>query len=997
MTSVGSATDVTKLTEQLEATRIDTAPVATPAASDAKVAAVVALSPALQAEVAPAALLPPTPEAVSAVAPASPASAKEGTDAAASAEEVEDAAEVGKLAEKLEATTLSNAQGRLDRVFEYLPMGGQMDIAYRWFLRVVSNVTSSCRGGRPLFAEATLLTGSQRRRIRDIELKKQFLEAALVPVTEDAEQKARDVVLLQDCLKLCELSGRLIDETIPQVVANILRSAPGMAEETALYSLWAFVPLIYRLAGRYISYQVQKRTGLHNAFVQTPQVQWLSRSYSSVTSRCSQAFVQRSLTGAWIDFEHVALTLMTKVQELQHGMLEDLKRQDRDVVVLPKNVGRILKTVASIMSCQNDVEAFITREKIAGENASFIARLTWHEEHGTLPPGLPSPKKVELTPENLAHELQEALLCHMATVVERFIDKYAPHEMLNNFLFKLEGRELFTKICAQMAVELGVEQLVNPHSASILILSAAGYKVEGLELDKFGPNSLKHVFNTAQGVIKDMLHERPDSEAILRRVAQSELRASPGGLDAERQKRDTKQLLAKYVYDQIQKYIGVDLSPSHDIAQEGSPVDGKLSAAGFANFALQVVIKTTVHAYKYYAGDLKPGETLANKVKGEFNSTNILAYLAKRIVGFVYHPSWRITVLHLLDSVVQSILTPDHKKGVISEGENRKNFSSVATFIFGNITGELFGKMAASLTGEVAYNAFRDALQPRGGSLLKKGVPVLLPLVKEFLLYGRCTQFARNLGVAFQADTKFWELFVRLYLNDIESATLGAGGVYASFAIQQAGVRALIRAHVVDKLHLLSPEELIKIFSLPPDAHGDLVKDLVLPQPPQLLSLVEVDKSPAPLAPMPPVNGVRKSPIPPEDPPRETIVLAPSSPVPVTQVTNPGIRVKADPFAIADPFVKREPAAPGVTVVGKPDVTIRTKRGQSYVKGSGKNLPAQQAPGGVATGEAAQVVASGSKEKPKVVELNLEFVDDYAPLAKKDEGPKGQKDEGPKG
>ncbi len=767
-----------------------------------------------------------------------------------------------------------------------MPLAGQIDLGFRSALKLVSKV-AQVFSSTPLFSEETLLTIKERQRREDVERKKVFLATSL----ESAEEKGRDVVLIKDCLSLCKLSGSLIDESIPRVAADILGTVPAVAEENAVYAAWYMVPFLPRAFLRYVNYQVQKRLAVRDGLVGSSFVQMLGRAYSSVTSRLTQGVVRKSLTSPWVDFEHIVLTLVTKLQEMQNNMAEDLKRQDSKTSPVPKNVALVLKALASVMSRQDKAEEYIKEKRFIGENASFIARLSWHKENGGLPPGLPDP--AILTPDNLSVELQKALEKHMAKLMERLLDKFAPSEMRNNWIYWLEGKDLLIKIFSSMAVELGVDQLVNPHSLGNLILSAAGYKIEHLELDKFGFRASKTVFDTTQSMLRESLQERPDSESILRKVTQADLKAGCGGSSALEQRRETRDLLTVYVYEMIKKAMGQNLNTSQDKA----PLESKLGVAGIANFALQVLISATVHAYKSLKGDLKPHETLAERVKQDFASqSDILVHLAKRIVGLIYHSSSRITVLSVLNVIVESLLTPDHKKEAISEKESKQHFQEVTTFLYGRITVEQFKTFASMLTGDAAFKAFSAAIQPKGESLIKKGVPVLLPIVQELLLYGRVHQHFRNLGCSFAGDAKLAETYVRLYLNHVESFSLSPG-VYTEFHVDQVPDRALIRAKLLDVFHKLPPEELIKKLSLDPEVHKDLVRDV------ELSKKGQVDQR------------LRKTPT---TPPTEVV----STPVAASQrlrTTPLAPAVPVAPVAVVDrSLTKSKPTTPTQTTVVQP-------------------------------------------------------------------------------
>lgn len=708
-----------------------------------------------------------------------------------------------KLAQKVRGCMSStrglfarNCLSSVSSLYGFLPGMSSLDVGFRMLLKTVSTVSKTV-SGNPLFAKETLLTIKQRERLADIETKKQILED-------------------KEVLSLCRKAGTLVDETIPIVASDILGEVPAWVEGVATYSAWAYIPFFSRIGARYINYQLQKRADLYES-IRSAVAHVFGRSYSGLTSRYSEAVITKSLTGPWVDFEHLALIFCTKLQELHMGMEEDLKRSDPNDPKVPKNVGLVLRALAIVMSRQAAIDAFIKAEGLQDERAQFIARLEWHKRDKSLPPGLPDPSKVTLTPENLSFELKAALMRDMTVVVEKVLNKFAPSGMRNNLLYWLEGKDMLVKVFTTLFVELGVEQLVNPHNFCLLVLSAAGYKTLQFELDKFGKGTNDHLFKTAQGMLKAALADKPDSEAIVRQFIESELKAAPGGLGAEKQKQEVRALVTRYVSDMITAYMGGSSNRPQEPQAEG------VGITGFANLALQVLIRTTVYSYKAVQGTLKKGQTLSGDIqKGIADGTNVIDTLANQVVSLIYHPSWRVTVLYVIDAAVQALTVPEHKKE-ITEEDCRKYFGAITKFLYGHVTLDMFAKLAKGLTGEAAYSAFKSAVQPKKDSpLLSKVVPIALPIVEELLLYERVTQFMRERNVSVPADSKFWESYVREYLDRVESFSLS--DKYTEFAIDQADARREIREKAAKAFSELSRLELVRTLVRSPSAYTEFRK-----------------------------------------------------------------------------------------------------------------------------------------------------------------------------
>ncbi len=134
----------------------------------------------------------------------------------------------------------------------------------------------------------------------------------------------------------------------------------------------------------------------------------------------------------------------------------------------------------------------------------------------------------------------------------------------------------------------------------------------------------------------------------------------------------------------------------------------------------------------------------------------------------IYHPAWRIFLLQALHTTIEEEVFD--KKTKTTEREVQQNFETIAHFFFSHLAPpsmqQTVGNWATYFTGEQAFQKFKAAVTRRPQeSMLEKRLPLIQSVVEEYLLYVRLTRIMRNLGVEVEGDSKFWEFYIREYLN----------------------------------------------------------------------------------------------------------------------------------------------------------------------------------------------------------------------------------------
>ncbi len=670
-----------------------------------------------------------------------------------------------------------------------------IDTPYILMLRAINAVAKVISS--PLFSSDTLLTRKQKERI------------------EDTERMRSQLAAKQVSLKFCEITGRYIDELIPAIVAEKLSIVPSKAEKLGYYNIGIRVPYGLGYLIRYVNYQVDLRTGYRAAVIDSIFGRTFHRIYCGLRAYIAQRVLDKSITSLWGDSEHLLLSLCSKIDTIEKAnALGDSKKVSKGALETPKKVAIVLESLACALSQSSEVEAYI-KETGADQDShdAFIARLAWHQKKRTLPPGVPDPSKEPLTRKNLPEKLDEALYSYLSELSDRLLSAHVPPRMKKGFfgfLYWLEGKEFLKEIMTYGSVEFGLKQLIDPDFFTLIVLTSVGLETMELEPDKFGRNTRAPIFKTAQRMVIEVLKRTVDADAILKIFGDSRLAEAPGSLDAILQRTEAKALLKTFISRAIHEAIKGNSPDSKDSGLKAIRKSAsQVPVFGLAAQSLDLLIRGTVLSLQYVSGGARGRESFFVWMAKNITGTNLCDYLAERIIALIYHPSWRITLLHLLDGMVSSLGVAEHAVDV-SEEEVFENFSKVTSFLFEHVTGDGFmgnvGEWANYFTGDQAFEAFREAVQPSGDSMLDKGLPVLLPAVKEYILYGRVADFFRRQTIGFDGDTKFWECFVREYLNQIVASSM-AEEVFDAFSQAQAQVRAKIRQKVVDdfvELEILS-------------------------------------------------------------------------------------------------------------------------------------------------------------------------------------------------
>jgi hypothetical protein len=653
-----------------------------------------------------------------------------------------------------------------------------------------------------LFEQETLKTQKQIQREKEIALfRSQLGERTVYP-------------------KFCRTTATYINEAIPKIVGEKLAALPPFTEGWILYKMGISI--------RYLNYQIEKRTGYRAAIINSLFGKTLEGNFIGLRCRVAHLLTGKHNLEPLINFEHLLLNLCIKLTS-QKG---DDARSKRLMQTAIKSLGRSL-------GYQPSIETFLNGHPFHSKEEQMIGRLEWHACQGILPEGLPNPHVIALTPANLNQELDHALSERVEKIATRFLQQVSLESLNRGLLgavYFLEGKDFLIQLLTYLTAEFGIKQLVDPHLFALAILYAGGVEVAEYELDGFGRGKTKNVVFTGQQMIKEHLKERSDWKSTQKIFDQSQLKSSPGSTEAILQRYEAKRRLRKFIASLIYGMIKGEELQYDSMLKGVRERASKLPIVGVATVSLHVLINGMFFSFGYLFRDAKQSETsYLSWLAKNFSGKKLSNYFADKVVDLIYHPSWRITLMQLIDDLLHAIDNPP-PMGPPEETPpfKEEDLKPITDFLFqhfikdsqipfeGNIV-----PLIDYFTREGLLAQFRQLMRPSNDSLLEKALESLLPTMKELILYCRLVDAFRTEKVFFEGDQKFWEIFTRESLNRLTASDiLRTKG--RSTRISLAEISA-IRIRHVDHLLKLNMQDLRIFLSDIPESSPMLDRWEVIP------------------------------------------------------------------------------------------------------------------------------------------------------------------------
>jgi hypothetical protein len=425
----------------------------------------------------------------------------------------------------------------------------------------------------------------------------------------------------------------------------------------------------------------------------------------------------------------------------------------------------IIRSLAKSSSQQAQIDDFLQRLQLDSPEDKFIARLTWHKQNGTLPGGLPDPKQERLNRQNLEEKLDQALYNFLNSHMDKLLKFVISNDFKKGFLgflYFLEGKDLISETFAYLIAEFGIKQIVDPHLFALAILQNSGIEVMDYELSGFGRGERNLILETGKKMIVKVRAKAPPLE-IIDIFNQTHLKQTPGGFEEILQKKDVKKELQDCIASIVYTMIKSDeefQNPS-GLLKTARQKAQQLPIIGGATLTLHLLISGTFFSLDYlYRNKANQNVPYFTWMFKKFSGKNFSQYVAERIVSLIYHPSWRITLMQLIEVSMNTVENEPIKK---------EEWQKIVGFLFQHFTESTPVSLPKSITDYYTFESMIHQLFETSGSSnttpLEKGIKNLTPTIKELLLYTRVIDSFRVKGICFDGDAKFWEHFIREYLN----------------------------------------------------------------------------------------------------------------------------------------------------------------------------------------------------------------------------------------
>jgi len=454
-------------------------------------------------------------------------------------------------------------------------------------------------------------------------------------------------------------------------------------------------------------------------------------------------------------------------------LLSNLSQQMRSKSAVPW-IEVSFHSLARSVAYQKKIDQFLAPLQEAGNSLEeqFIARLAWHKNHHCLPEGLPDPlkKNERLTPQNLKSKLNESLKQYMEKNIEEVLTLIFPQTFkrgLVGALYALEGKKMLVDLITYLAGEFVIKQIADPHSFALAILKSFGKETLSYETDAFGRNKDEVIYNAGIKI------SQGGYDQAKRVYEESLLNQEPGGLEAIMQRNEARKALRECLVDMIYMCIKTNEQFKHPggILKATREKIGQIPVLGIATIGLHLLVSGSLFSlgYLFRKSDDQNMTLLAYLFK-HLTGKKLAEYLADRIIELIYHPLWRMTLMQLMNDLVASLKNP--LEAIQSKDLwAREDFALVSQFVlhhFNQGSAVPFQKNITSMVdGESAIKQMVAAMASQEG-IIDKGLNSMTTVLKEQLLYIRVTDTYRKQGVVLEEggrDAKFWECFVREWLN----------------------------------------------------------------------------------------------------------------------------------------------------------------------------------------------------------------------------------------
>lgn len=547
-------------------------------------------------------------------------------------------------------------------------------------------------------------------------------------------------------------TSELVYKIIPRTITQLSFDNLSFLEMQVLYKSGICI--------RYLNYKINQHTNYRSYLLKSKVSELFKRYFFSSFTKINSTLLQESNINPIFDFELIFLTLCEKLQPNSDpkGQYSTLK----DVIIQS-----IARSVELAFKCDEALNEKIYDDY--SEDEKLIERIDWYKRNNALPKGICD--SIGLDTKNLSFELDKALLSYIKTLSTDLLDK---NDLAKNksifikFLYWLEGKDFLIEILKILIGEVCVKQVIDPHLFTMAILASLGNEIADYEIDGFGIGKLNQIYDVGRKMLSKKINNRPPPK-IIDVFKKFNLKSKEKGSLGIYQQKLAKKELSDKITQMIYNAIKEDKKYSHGgIIKDAKKMMQPIPIFGTATTCLHFAVNTLSFSYTYFVTQKKESffEWMARNLAGQDLCQNV----KNKILDLIYHPSIRFLILQLIEDVHRHML---HKEKIEKEKQNEitiKNLKIINSFIIKHFMRDFPAGIDTGINyfaSDAMVNLFKEFLKPSEKPFYLNLFEAIIPKVKETLLCWKLCDILKKDAILFENDEKFWELYIRHYLNEI--------------------------------------------------------------------------------------------------------------------------------------------------------------------------------------------------------------------------------------
>lgn len=647
--------------------------------------------------------------------------------------------------------------------------------------RIVLSQTAEKAFGRPLYTGDRLLSRSRTKKRRKIRRYR-----AIVGLDAVEAQFARQ-------------TARLVHEVIPMAIGDQFFLLPKLGEQQILFR--------YGAVYRYLNHKLNQATLYRERFLASPARDPLERLIAGLGANVTNLMFSPATVRHFFDLEQTLLKLSVKTLSKPHH--PELAFHLEAVLV---------RAFAESVRHMEQADQFVKRSGCMTHKEQLIARTEWYKQNGVLPKGVPNPDEVRLTSDNVEQEFDKALYEYLDQFSILLLDRVISKSIKSRFaktIYAIEGKEGLKKLISRALGDLVVKQISDPHLFTVSILFGMGIEAGHYETDGFGRGSLVKVLDVGRQMAKTYRTEGASSKDVAAVFKRSQLKVRREGYEALMQKKNAKDKLREAIHESLYSAIKGEAYRHEGVFKDVRESLSSIPLVGTATTSFHLLVNGLFYSMSYlFRSESETSTGFCSWIFRHFTGRAFSKSIANGLIGLIETPGWRFTILNCLEAVRRTIV-----EGEVPPPASTADMRDIISFVFRIVSKDLSEQgfpvetLFDYLVTEDFLLGLRSDVKPSTQSVHKLVMASSLPTIKEAIFVTRIVKWMRARCVWFEGDNKFWEVFVRGYLNKLVASRLSV----FTFGRNPSEDKIAIRERFLDSFLDMSFDEVIEIFGHEPD------------------------------------------------------------------------------------------------------------------------------------------------------------------------------------